>query len=182
MDIQFVLDHLTIPFEYGILKQLNNLMYSKDVITMCGVVRLWDIRSCQQIQVFNGHTNKVCAVEYPPFVIKNNIGNSNVICSGSYDNTIRFWDIRSDKNELYMIKGDDKEDNGVVCLKFIVLKKKDKTKDDVFYSTLFKKVEKAAFNDQYYFFMCLLYNIEHLKQYEVKRFNFLNTIKSHNNI
>ncbi|ETO02478.1 hypothetical protein RFI_34954, partial [Reticulomyxa filosa] len=56
-------------------------------------------------------------------------GNSNVICSGSGDNTIRFWDIRSNKNQLYMIEGDTKEDHGIMCLKFIRLKKKDKTKN-----------------------------------------------------
>ncbi|ETO12235.1 WD-40 repeat protein, partial [Reticulomyxa filosa] len=90
---------------------------------------LWDIRSGKQIQVFNGHTSYVYAVEYSPFVIKNIIGNSNVICSGSEDNTIRFWDIRSNKKQLYMIKGDENEDFGIYCLKFIGLKKKDKTKD-----------------------------------------------------
>ncbi|ETO14986.1 WD repeat-containing protein, partial [Reticulomyxa filosa] len=88
---------------------------------------LWDIRSGQQIQVFNRHTNYVWSVEYSPFVIKNSIDNSNVICSGSDDNTIRFWDIRSNKNELFVMKGDDKEDDGIRCLKFIELKKKDKT-------------------------------------------------------
>ncbi|ETO02713.1 WD-40 repeat-containing protein [Reticulomyxa filosa] len=62
-------------------------------------VRLWDIRSGQQIQMFNGHTNDVWCVEYSPF------------------------------NELYMIKGDEKEDDGIYCLKFIELKKKDKTKN-----------------------------------------------------
>ncbi|ETO00617.1 hypothetical protein RFI_36823, partial [Reticulomyxa filosa] len=82
-----------------------------------------------QIQVFNGHTNWVCAVEYLPFVINDSVGNSNVICSGSLDNTIRFWDIRSNKNELFMIKGDEKEDDGIMCLKYIVLKKKDNTKN-----------------------------------------------------
>ncbi|ETO07315.1 G-protein beta WD-40 repeats containing protein, partial [Reticulomyxa filosa] len=92
-------------------------------------VRLWDIRSDKQIQVFNGHTNIVWSVEYSPFVIKNSICNSNVICSGSDDNTIRFWDIRSNKNELYIIKGDDKKDNGILCLKFIRSKKKDNTKN-----------------------------------------------------
>ncbi|ETO13475.1 G-protein beta WD-40 repeats containing protein [Reticulomyxa filosa] len=92
-------------------------------------VRLWDIRSGQQIQVFKGHVDYVNAVEYLPFVIKNGsdvIGDSsNVICSGSMDNTIRFWDIRSNKNGLYMIKG-DKEDEGIRSLKFLSLQKKEK--------------------------------------------------------
>ncbi|ETO36704.1 WD-40 repeat protein [Reticulomyxa filosa] len=92
-------------------------------------VRLWDIRSGQQIQMFNGHTSWVHAVEYLPFVTKNSICNSNVICSGSFDNTIRFCDIRSNKNELYIIKGDD-ADSSIFCLKFIVLKKKNKTSCD----------------------------------------------------
>ncbi|ETO35274.1 hypothetical protein RFI_01790, partial [Reticulomyxa filosa] len=95
-------------------------------------IRIWDIETTKQFNVFKGHTNYVIvyvnAVEYSPFVIKNSICNSNVICSGSYDNTIQFWDIRSNKNELYMIKG-DKEDNGIYCLKFIALKKIDKTKN-----------------------------------------------------
>ncbi|ETN99640.1 hypothetical protein RFI_37829, partial [Reticulomyxa filosa] len=95
-------------------------------------IRVWDIRSDQQIQVFNGHTNYVYAVEYSQFVIKNSVVNSNVICSGSGDNTIRFWDIRSNKNELYMIKGDNKKDRGITCLKFIGLKKKEDTKNDIY--------------------------------------------------
>ncbi|ETO15486.1 hypothetical protein RFI_21878 [Reticulomyxa filosa] len=85
-------------------------------------VRLWDIRSGQQIQMFNGHTGAVWFVEYSPFVINDSIGNSNVICSGPLDNTIRFWDIRSNKTELYMIKGDGK-DGGIRCLTFLQLKK-----------------------------------------------------------
>ncbi|ETO04894.1 Peptidase C14, caspase catalytic subunit p20, partial [Reticulomyxa filosa] len=91
-------------------------------------VRLWDIRSGQQIQVFNKHESFVSSVEYSLFVIKNSVSNSNVICSGSHDNTIRFWDIRSNKNELYKIKG-YKENGEITCLKFILLKKKEDTKN-----------------------------------------------------
>ncbi|ETO11703.1 WD-40 repeat protein [Reticulomyxa filosa] len=113
--------------KYGSDELLNTILSGSDDKS----VRLWDIRSNQQIQLFNGHQSYVRSVEYSPFVIKNSIGNSNVICSGSNDNTIRFWDIRSNKNELYMIKGNDKEDGGIVCLKFIGLKKKEKTKNDL---------------------------------------------------
>ncbi|ETO31901.1 hypothetical protein RFI_05215, partial [Reticulomyxa filosa] len=86
--------------------------------------RLWDIRSDQQIQMFNGHIDTVMCVEYSPFVNGFVGGSSNVICSGSYDNTIRFWDIRSNKNELHVIKGNEKEESRVYCLKFVPLKKK----------------------------------------------------------
>ncbi|ETO32165.1 WD-40 repeat-containing protein [Reticulomyxa filosa] len=89
-------------------------------------VRLWDIRSTQQIQVFNGHTDNVNAVEYSPFVVNNSkvSCSSNVICSGSLDNTIRFWDIRSNKKELHIIKGNGNEDDGIFCLKFLSLRNK----------------------------------------------------------
>ncbi|ETO06800.1 WD-40 repeat protein [Reticulomyxa filosa] len=122
MDILFALDHGIQPFVYGILKQPSNPLYSKDMII---IVRLWDIRSGQQIQAFNGHTDDVNAVEYSPFVVANiDVGCSNVICSGSRDNTIRFWDIRTNKNKLYLINGDKKEDCGILCLKFLQLNKK----------------------------------------------------------
>ncbi|ETO19108.1 hypothetical protein RFI_18131, partial [Reticulomyxa filosa] len=90
-------------------------------------IRLWDIRSGKQIQVFNGHKSYVYTVEYSPFEVDNNefCGILNTICSGSTDNTIRFWDIRLNKKELYVIKGDKIEDNGIYCFKFLSLKKKD---------------------------------------------------------
>ncbi|ETO36851.1 hypothetical protein RFI_00211 [Reticulomyxa filosa] len=81
--------------KYGSNELLNTILSGLDDES----VRLWDIRSGEQIQVFNGHTSYVHAVEYSPF------------------------------NELYMIKGDDKEDFGIMCLKFIGLKKKDKAKN-----------------------------------------------------
>ncbi|ETO10570.1 WD-40 repeat protein [Reticulomyxa filosa] len=110
--------------KYGSNELLNTILSESQDKS----VRLWDIRSGQQIQVFNGHTSIAWSVEYSPLVINDNIDNSNVICSGSGDNTIRFWDIRSNKNELYMIKGDE-EDWGIYCLKFIGLKKRYKTKN-----------------------------------------------------
>ncbi|ETO36612.1 hypothetical protein RFI_00450, partial [Reticulomyxa filosa] len=73
-------------------------------------VRLWDIRSGKQIQVFNGHKDYVFSVEYVPFIIKNNIISSNV-------------------NELHIIKGSEKEHDGILCLKFISLKKKNDKKN-----------------------------------------------------
>ncbi|ETO24605.1 WD-40 repeat protein, partial [Reticulomyxa filosa] len=96
-------------------------------------VRLWDIRSGQQIQVFNEHTDSVNCAEYSPFVVNNvEIGsNSNVICSGSDDNTIRFWDIRSNKNQLYVLNGNDEEHGGIKCLKFLSLKKKTKSNEQI---------------------------------------------------
>ncbi|ETO01978.1 hypothetical protein RFI_35461, partial [Reticulomyxa filosa] len=100
--------------KYGSNELVNTILSGSEYKN----VHLWDIRSGQQIQVFTGHTKTLSAVEYSQFVINNSTGNSNVICSGSFDNTIRFWDIRSNKNELYVIEGDD-EDNGITCLKFI---------------------------------------------------------------
>ncbi|ETO06885.1 G-protein beta WD-40 repeats containing protein [Reticulomyxa filosa] len=103
--------------KYGSNELLNTILSG----SADNSVRLWDIRSGKQIQLFNGHTDTVLSVEYSPFVIKNSIGdNSNVICSGSEDNTIRFWDVRSNKNQLYMM-----EIGEIVSrLKFIELKKK----------------------------------------------------------
>ncbi|ETO18673.1 WD-40 repeat protein, partial [Reticulomyxa filosa] len=114
-----------VTIKYGSNELLNTILSRSSDES----IRLWDIRSDQQIQVFNRHTSYVLFVEYSQFVINDSSVNSNVICSGSSDNTIRFWDIRLNKSELYMIKGDQKEDNGIYCLKFIVLKKKDDTKN-----------------------------------------------------
>ncbi|ETO27446.1 WD-40 repeat protein [Reticulomyxa filosa] len=93
-------------------------------------IRLWDIRSGKQIQAFIGHTSCVSCVEHPSFVVKSSdtAVEENVICSGSWDNTIRFWDIRSNK-VLHVLKGDDKKDCGIYCLKLLGLKKNESTKN-----------------------------------------------------
>ncbi|ETO32426.1 WD repeat-containing protein [Reticulomyxa filosa] len=104
----------------GIISGANTILSGSNDAS----VRLWDIRSGQQIQMFDGHTDYVFAAEYSPFVTDNIEigGSSNVICSGSKDNTIRFWDIRSDNKELFVIEGD--EYSGIYCLKLFSLKKK----------------------------------------------------------
>ncbi|ETN97129.1 hypothetical protein RFI_40402 [Reticulomyxa filosa] len=102
-------------------------------------IRLWDVRSGKQIQLFNGHRSAVWDVEYSLFVIKNSDevvgGNSNVICSGSSDNTIRFWDIRSNK-ELYIINVGNKN-GGIYCLRFLQAKEKGKKTNISFLTQIF---------------------------------------------
>ncbi|ETO07752.1 hypothetical protein RFI_29639, partial [Reticulomyxa filosa] len=116
-------EHYVICVKYGSNELLNTILSGSSDKS----IRLWDIRSGQQIQVFQGHSNQVFAVEYSPFVNNHEINiTSNVICSGSLDSTIRFWDIRSNNNELYSIKVNDREDDGVFCFKFILLNKKGK--------------------------------------------------------
>ncbi|ETO08888.1 hypothetical protein RFI_28499 [Reticulomyxa filosa] len=149
-----------ISFEYGILKQKKLTVFKKHENELINIilsgsdgcsVRLWCIRSGQQIQVFNGHTNNVMCVEYIPFVIKSNSevvsDNSNVICFGSIDNSICFG---SNKNELYLIKGDERKDFGITCLKFIGLKRIEKNKDNIY--LFFKKI----LNVQYYILLTMI--------------------------
>ncbi|ETO19403.1 hypothetical protein RFI_17815 [Reticulomyxa filosa] len=44
---------------------------------------------------------------------------NNIRLWGSWDNIIRFWDIRLNKKELYVING-NKKDDGILCIKFLV--------------------------------------------------------------
>ncbi|ETO07797.1 hypothetical protein RFI_29593 [Reticulomyxa filosa] len=94
-----------------------------------GIILIWD-----------GHKSAVYVVEYAPFVVNNiKVGDSsNVICSGSSDNTIRFWDIRSNKSELHVIDGDN-DDYGIYCLKFLQLKRNNDSGCDINFTMLKKQ-------------------------------------------
>ncbi|ETO33639.1 WD-40 repeat protein [Reticulomyxa filosa] len=119
-------DNVVNSVKYGSNK-LGNIGGANTILSASNdkSVRLWDIRSGRQIQVFNRHLLGVTCAAYSPLVV-NNIeigGYLNVICSGSLDNAIRFWDIRSNKKKLYVINGDYKEDDGIRCLTFVSLQK-----------------------------------------------------------
>ncbi|ETO31523.1 hypothetical protein RFI_05598, partial [Reticulomyxa filosa] len=109
---------------------VNSVKYSpfESGNTLCSgswdkTVRLWDIRSQSEIHVLKGHGSNVNCVEYSPFIsgndneIKIGTGGTNIICSGSLDNTIRFWDVRNSK-QLLEINDHDK-DSGIYCLLFL---------------------------------------------------------------
>ncbi|ETO08367.1 hypothetical protein RFI_29022, partial [Reticulomyxa filosa] len=87
-----------------------------------------DIETTKQLIVFKEHEHWISSVKYGLNELKN-IGCANTILSGSYDNTIRFWDIRSNKNELYVIKG--YKGFEILCLTFMQLKKNNENISDV---------------------------------------------------
>ncbi|ETO00998.1 WD repeat-containing protein [Reticulomyxa filosa] len=134
MDIQFVLELTVFKGHEGTVLNVKYSPYETNTICSGSCdesIRLWDIRSNKQINIFKGHTNYVRVIEYLPFVNNNNnngdgtsIINSNIICSGSEDNTIRFWDIRNNK-QLHVIKGSQNEDGGIMSLTFLALKNKE---------------------------------------------------------
>ncbi|ETO01258.1 hypothetical protein RFI_36184, partial [Reticulomyxa filosa] len=89
-------------------------------------IRLWDVETSKSLHVFNGHENSVCCVDISPLQSNNkkndnksnNIGviggNGYTICSGSYDNTIRIWDIETTKQSI-LFKG---HENGIRSVKY----------------------------------------------------------------
>ncbi|ETO12238.1 WD-repeat protein [Reticulomyxa filosa] len=72
-------------------------------------IRLWDVEKSKSLHVFKGHKRTVSCVDISPLQSNNkddnnkmnNIGviggNGYTICSGSYDETIRIWDIEKTK-------------------------------------------------------------------------------------
>ncbi|KAI8575857.1 hypothetical protein K450DRAFT_259882 [Umbelopsis ramanniana AG] len=80
---------------------------SKMVATGHGdkIIRIWDPRADDAIAVsmsLTGHTNWVSSVSWSP-------NSEYTLCSGSYDSTVRVWDIRS-KGSLFTIQEEDKKD------------------------------------------------------------------------
>ncbi|ETN98995.1 hypothetical protein RFI_38493, partial [Reticulomyxa filosa] len=61
-----------------------------------GTIRLWDIVSGVQIQIFEGHSDWVLVAEFSPY--------GDIIASGSSDKTIRLWDVKTGK-ELMILRG-----------------------------------------------------------------------------
>ncbi|ETO36639.1 hypothetical protein RFI_00423, partial [Reticulomyxa filosa] len=59
-----------------------------------------------QLQIFNGHTSVVCDIEFSPF------NRGRYLCSGSYDNTIRLWDVKTSKS-LHVFNG---HENSILCV------------------------------------------------------------------
>ncbi|ETO29078.1 WD-40 repeat protein [Reticulomyxa filosa] len=70
-------------------------------------VRLWDVDTAEQIQVFTGHSSTVFCVKFSSYYWKS-------ICSSSWDSTIRFWNIETGK-QTQILNG---HSNGVCGFQF----------------------------------------------------------------
>jgi WD40 repeat protein len=58
------------------------------------VLRLWDVKTCQQVRVLKGHTEMASGLAFSP--------DGRLLASGSGDNTLRLWDITTG-NLLYKV-------------------------------------------------------------------------------
>ncbi|ETO05815.1 WD-40 repeat-containing protein, partial [Reticulomyxa filosa] len=76
-------------------------------------VRVWDLDTNKQRQLFSGHLRSVNCVKFSPYYYHNH--NRTVICSSSNDQTIRFWDI-DNNNKPFKTLG--QHDDGVCGIEF----------------------------------------------------------------
>ncbi|ETO21033.1 WD-40 repeat protein [Reticulomyxa filosa] len=114
--------------KFNIVGGANTILSGSSNKKVC----LWDIRSGKLIEEFNGHEDSVNCVDYSSFVVNNlEVGDSNVICPGSCDSTIRFWDIRSKKGELAILKSVDRSEKKIIA---------SVSRDNLFRSTYFQKI------------------------------------------
>ncbi|ETN99375.1 hypothetical protein RFI_38106, partial [Reticulomyxa filosa] len=80
-------------------------------------IRLWDVETSKSLHVFKGHEDEVRCVDMSSLQSNNNNesnsigvigGNGYKICSGSFDQTIRMWDIETNK-QFNVFKGHEDE-------------------------------------------------------------------------
>ncbi|ETO19693.1 hypothetical protein RFI_17538, partial [Reticulomyxa filosa] len=88
----------------------NYVMFYFHSITNTGIFFMLDTfrSSSKLINTFNGHTDIVCSIDYSTFDC------SQFICSGSYDKTVRIWDIDNNKQ----IQSFNGHSSFVHCVKF----------------------------------------------------------------
>ncbi|ETO07403.1 F-box and wd40 domain protein, partial [Reticulomyxa filosa] len=90
-------------------------------------VRVWNVETNQQIQLYNGHSDYVYCVKFSQYYYHNNhhnqqlnifnghkygicsiefssFNNGRYLCSGSRDNTVQLWDVETSKS-LHVFNG-----------------------------------------------------------------------------
>ncbi|ETO04925.1 hypothetical protein RFI_32471, partial [Reticulomyxa filosa] len=83
---------------YHYYNHRQNVIYSS---SNDNIIRFWDFKNNKQLQIFNGHTEGVCGIEFSPF------NSGRYLCSGSVDKTIRLWDVKTSKS-LHVFNGHEK--------------------------------------------------------------------------
>ena len=62
-------------------------------------IHLWNIDSKQQTRIFQGHTGSVISLDFSP----SNDGRTGLLVSGSYDTSIRTWQIETNAEEVIRV-------------------------------------------------------------------------------
>ncbi|ETO18585.1 WD-40 repeat protein [Reticulomyxa filosa] len=79
-------------------------------------IRFWDIKTAKEYQIFKEHSSPVCSIQFSPFT------DGMYLCSGSVDHTIRLWNIETSKS-LHIFNG---HTSGVRCVEFSPLQSNSK--------------------------------------------------------